>query len=179
MGKNQTHKALSQSKHSGGGGGGGDAEGLARGEGVDASFHTAEWHAARLAALQVERPSWEDWKQKQKDEENKYDLILIFNNNLCRCISSLSSFFSCLQGINDIFPTSFSLISNICREQAALEEQERLMAEYKQGLEADREKRLGHVKERKKSSKEKKRKRSSHSRKESKKSSKDNKVGSA
>jgi hypothetical protein len=72
MGKNQTHKALSQSKHSGGGGGGGDAEGLARGEGVDASFHTAEWHAARLAALQVERPSWEDWKQKQKDEENKY-----------------------------------------------------------------------------------------------------------
>jgi hypothetical protein len=71
MGKNQTHKALSQSKHSGGGGGG-DAEGLARGDGVDASFHTAEWHAARLAALQVERPSWEDWKQKQKDEENKY-----------------------------------------------------------------------------------------------------------
>ena len=78
MGKNQTHKAMSQAKHSGGGGGGGDAEGLARGDGVDASFHTAEWHAARLAALQVERPSWEDWKQKQKDEENKYAAFSFF-----------------------------------------------------------------------------------------------------
>jgi hypothetical protein len=78
MGKNQTHKAMSQAKHSGGGGGGGDAEGLARGDGVDASFHTAEWHAARLAALQLERPSWEDWKQKQKDEENKYAALSFF-----------------------------------------------------------------------------------------------------
>jgi len=78
MGKNQTHKALSQLKHSGSGGGGGsgDAEGLPSGEGVDASFHTAEWHAARLEALQVERPSWEDWKQKQKEEEDKYGVIL-------------------------------------------------------------------------------------------------------
>jgi hypothetical protein len=36
--------------------------------GVDASFHTAEWHAARIAALTTERMSWEDWKKKQKDE---------------------------------------------------------------------------------------------------------------
>ncbi len=42
---------------------------LSTGEfGVDASFHTAEWHAARIAALTTERMSWEDWKKKQKDE---------------------------------------------------------------------------------------------------------------
>ena len=67
MGKNQQHKAR-QSAGKGGGGGGGE---LASGDGVDASFHSAEWHAARLAALTVERPSWEDWKQKQKAEELK------------------------------------------------------------------------------------------------------------
>lgn len=36
---------------------------------VDASFHTAEWHAARLAALQVERPSWEEWQKKRRVQE--------------------------------------------------------------------------------------------------------------
>ena len=36
--------------------------------GVDASFHTAEWHAARIAALTTERMSWEDWKKQQKEE---------------------------------------------------------------------------------------------------------------
>lgn len=36
--------------------------------GVDASFHTAEWHAARIAALTTERMSWEDWKKKQKED---------------------------------------------------------------------------------------------------------------
>ena len=67
MGKNQQHKARQQTKH---GGSAADAE-VAAGQGVDASFHTAEWHQARLAALTVERPSWEDWKQKQKDEERR------------------------------------------------------------------------------------------------------------
>lgn len=56
MGKNQTHKAMQQSKHRGGGGGGADTEQDARYNGVDASFHTSEWHAARLAALTMERP---------------------------------------------------------------------------------------------------------------------------
>lgn len=56
----------------GGGGGGGDAEAETGHAGVDASWHSSEWHAARLAALQVERPMWEDWKQKQKEEEAKY-----------------------------------------------------------------------------------------------------------
>eukprot|EP00887_Chlorella_sp_A99_P004347 scaffold15.g4347.t1 len=67
MGKNQAHKAMQAAKR-GGGGGGPEAEDP-RIVGHDASFHTAEWHAARLAALQVERPSWETWKQQQKAAE--------------------------------------------------------------------------------------------------------------
>lgn len=39
-----------------GGGGAAGEEPDSRYAGVDASFHTAEWHAARLAALQMERP---------------------------------------------------------------------------------------------------------------------------
>ena len=35
----------------------------------------------------------------------------------------------------------------MCREEAALEEQDRLMREYKEGLEEDRAKRMGLVKE--------------------------------
>jgi hypothetical protein len=66
MGKNQQHKQRQMSRA----GGGGD-DGVAGDGTVDASFHTAEWHAARLASLTVERPSYEDWKQKQKEEELK------------------------------------------------------------------------------------------------------------
>ncbi|EFN50847.1 hypothetical protein CHLNCDRAFT_141755 [Chlorella variabilis] len=57
---------MQMQKHSRGTGGGDEAQD-ARYNGVDASFHTTEWHAARLAALQMERPSWDDWK-KQQDE---------------------------------------------------------------------------------------------------------------
>ena len=35
---------------------------------MDATFHTPEWHAARIAALTTERMSWEDWKKQQKEE---------------------------------------------------------------------------------------------------------------
>jgi hypothetical protein len=38
--------------------GGGEEGQDTRYAGHDASFHTAEWHAARLAALQMERPRW-------------------------------------------------------------------------------------------------------------------------
>ena len=34
--------------------------------GVDASFHSAEWHAARIAALTTERLTWDEWKEQQK-----------------------------------------------------------------------------------------------------------------
>lgn len=54
MGKNQTHKMSQMSKHSSRGDG--EAGGGDGAYGVDVSYHTAEWHAARLAALTVERP---------------------------------------------------------------------------------------------------------------------------
>ena len=37
--------------------------------GAQVSYHTAEWHAARIAALQVERLPFDEWKRKQKAEE--------------------------------------------------------------------------------------------------------------
>lgn len=70
MGKNQQHKAMKAAMRSGSGGGAGE-DPSATAHDVDASFHTADWHAARLAALTVERPSWEDWKQKQKEIDAK------------------------------------------------------------------------------------------------------------
>ncbi|GIL90786.1 hypothetical protein Vretimale_16832 [Volvox reticuliferus] len=71
MGKNQAHKAMQRSRYAGGGGseeGGTPAfnDGL-----KDVTFHTAEWHAARIASLQVERMPWEEWRQKQKEAEGK------------------------------------------------------------------------------------------------------------
>lgn len=35
--------------------------------GVDASFHSQEWHAARIAALTTERLTWDEWKEQQKE----------------------------------------------------------------------------------------------------------------
>ena len=55
MGKNQTPQMAQMSKGSRGGDG---ESGGATADGVDVSYHTAEWHAARLAALTVERPRW-------------------------------------------------------------------------------------------------------------------------
>ena len=67
MGKNQQHKAMQQQRHSAA-----NADGeavLDTGDGtVDVTFHSPEWHAARIAALTTERMSWEDFKKKQKDE---------------------------------------------------------------------------------------------------------------
>nr|XP_009612995.1 stress response protein nst1 isoform X2 [Nicotiana tomentosiformis]XP_016481849.1 PREDICTED: stress response protein nst1-like isoform X2 [Nicotiana tabacum]XP_033514569.1 stress response protein nst1 isoform X2 [Nicotiana tomentosiformis] len=37
---------------------------------VDGSFHTPEWHAARLASLKTSHTvTWEEFKKKQKEEE--------------------------------------------------------------------------------------------------------------
>ncbi len=58
---------MQQSRH--GGGGDPDAAVPDVGDGtVDVSFHSPEWHAARIAALTTERVSWEDFKKKQKEE---------------------------------------------------------------------------------------------------------------
>lgn len=63
MGKNQQHKQQQRSRH------GGEGEDLPTGDtSVDVSFHTPEWHAARVAALTAERKTWEEWKSEQKEK---------------------------------------------------------------------------------------------------------------
>ena len=42
---------------------------------VDVTYHTPEWHAARIAALTVERIPYEDWKKKQKEEAARQALL--------------------------------------------------------------------------------------------------------
>lgn len=53
-----------------------EATDLQKSEGFDASFHTSEWHQARLAALTVERPTWESYRSKQKLELAKQQAVL-------------------------------------------------------------------------------------------------------
>lgn len=66
MGKNQQHVARQIASHS-------RQDQVEEEAGdlntIDTSFHSAEWHAARLAALQVERPSWEEWQKKKRVKE--------------------------------------------------------------------------------------------------------------
>ena len=50
--------------------------------GVDASFHSAEWHAARIAALTTERLTWDEWKEQQKEH-------LMSEEAVVRCPSCL------------------------------------------------------------------------------------------
>lgn len=64
MGKNQQHE---QRKRAMGGEGEGAPEAVEGG--VDVSFHTPEWHAARVAALNTERMSWEEFKQKAAEKQ--------------------------------------------------------------------------------------------------------------
>ena len=71
MGKNQQHKQMQRQRHSGSEVGPDGQVELAGDGTVDVSFHSPAWHAARVAALQTERMSWEDWKLKQKEEEAK------------------------------------------------------------------------------------------------------------
>lgn len=70
MGKNQAHKQMQRAKMSSHAATGPDEEindGM-----MDGSFHSPEWHAARLAALQTSHTvTWEEWKQKQKEEAKK------------------------------------------------------------------------------------------------------------
>ncbi|CAD7695679.1 unnamed protein product [Ostreobium quekettii] len=65
MGKNQAYKAMQRAKHAT------TADGHLEAEdgSVDASFHTPLWHAARVAALKVQRIPWEEWKKKMKEDE--------------------------------------------------------------------------------------------------------------
>eukprot|EP00246_Nothoceros_aenigmaticus_P001426 TRINITY_DN11939_c0_g1_i1.p1 TRINITY_DN11939_c0_g1~~TRINITY_DN11939_c0_g1_i1.p1 ORF type:complete len:215 (-),score=51.79 TRINITY_DN11939_c0_g1_i1:187-831(-) len=70
MGKNQAYKAMQRAKmasHTAAGGVDDVDDGM-----MDGSFHSPEWHAARLASLQTSHTvTWEEWKQKQKEEAKK------------------------------------------------------------------------------------------------------------
>ncbi|XP_057778085.1 uncharacterized protein LOC130996821 [Salvia miltiorrhiza] len=66
MGKNQAYKAMQRGRLGSSSAGPEEVEdGL-----VDSSFHSPEWHAARLASLKTSHTvTWEEYKKKQKEEE--------------------------------------------------------------------------------------------------------------
>ncbi|XP_019174634.1 PREDICTED: protein FAM133-like [Ipomoea nil] len=68
MGKNQAYKAMQRARL---GSSSAAPEEIEDGM-VDGSFHTPEWHAARLASLKTSHTiTWEEFKKKQKEEEIK------------------------------------------------------------------------------------------------------------
>ncbi|XP_020705091.1 uncharacterized protein LOC110116006 [Dendrobium catenatum] len=67
MGKNQAYKAMQRARLSGSAGAEEVEDGM-----VDGTFHSPEWHAARLASLNKSHTvTWEEFKRKQKEEELK------------------------------------------------------------------------------------------------------------
>ncbi|KAK8511027.1 hypothetical protein V6N13_013441 [Hibiscus sabdariffa] len=68
MGKNQAYKAMQRARLGSTSAGPEEAEdGL-----VDGSFHSPEWHAARLASLKTSHTvTWEEFKKKQKEDALK------------------------------------------------------------------------------------------------------------
>ncbi|XP_054811333.1 uncharacterized protein LOC129312686 isoform X2 [Prosopis cineraria] len=66
MGKNQAYKAMQRARLGAGSAGPEEVEdGM-----VDGSFHSPEWHAARLASLNTSHTiTWEEFKRKKKEEE--------------------------------------------------------------------------------------------------------------
>lgn len=68
MGKNQAYKAMQRSRVGSSAGGPEEVE-----DGMtDGSFHSPEWHAARLASLKTSHTiTWEEYKRKQKEDEVK------------------------------------------------------------------------------------------------------------
>ncbi|XP_057546811.1 uncharacterized protein LOC130825547 isoform X2 [Amaranthus tricolor] len=68
MGKNQAYKAMQRSRV---GSSNAAPEEIEDGL-VDGSFHTPEWHAARLASLSTTHTvTWEEFKKKQKEDALK------------------------------------------------------------------------------------------------------------
>ncbi|CDP08057.1 unnamed protein product [Coffea canephora] len=68
MGKNQAYKAMQRARL---GANSAAPEEINDGM-VDGSFHSPEWHAARLASLNKSHTvTWEEFKRKQKEEEMK------------------------------------------------------------------------------------------------------------
>ncbi|KAK6930437.1 hypothetical protein RJ641_004531, partial [Dillenia turbinata] len=68
MGKNQAYKAMQRARVNSSSAG---PEQIEDGM-VDGSFHSPEWHAARLASLNTSHTvTWEEFKRKQKEDEMK------------------------------------------------------------------------------------------------------------
>jgi len=71
MGKNQAYKAMQRARLGSSSGAPGAADAPEDGM-TDGSFHSPEWHAARLASLnKTHTVTWEEFKKKQKEEELK------------------------------------------------------------------------------------------------------------
>ncbi|XP_030938725.1 protein FAM133-like isoform X1 [Quercus lobata] len=70
MGKNQAYKAMQRARLGSSSAGPDEVEdGMSQ---VDGSFHSPEWHAARLASLKTSHTiTWEEYKKKQKEDELK------------------------------------------------------------------------------------------------------------
>ncbi|XP_052171955.1 uncharacterized protein LOC127787923 [Diospyros lotus] len=67
MGKNQQYKAMQRARL--GASSSAPTEQIEDGM-VDGSFHSPEWHAARLASLKTSHTiTWEEFKKKQKEDE--------------------------------------------------------------------------------------------------------------
>ncbi|GLJ49779.1 hypothetical protein SUGI_1057160 [Cryptomeria japonica] len=67
MGKNQAYKAMQRAKMATAGGPDEIEDGM-----MDGSFHSPEWHAARLASLQTSHTvTWDEFNRRQKEAERK------------------------------------------------------------------------------------------------------------
>ncbi|PIA29612.1 hypothetical protein AQUCO_05800024v1 [Aquilegia coerulea] len=66
MGKNQAYKAMQKARSGSSSAAPDDLEdGM-----IDGTFHSPEWHAARLASLKTSHTiTWEEFKKKQKEDE--------------------------------------------------------------------------------------------------------------
>jgi len=43
---------------------------------ADVTYHTAEWHAARIASLSQTRMTWDEWRKAQKEQQAKEDALV-------------------------------------------------------------------------------------------------------
>ncbi|RVW14020.1 hypothetical protein CK203_086434 [Vitis vinifera] len=92
---------------------------------VDGSFHSPEWHAARLASLKTSHTiTWEEFKKKQK-------------GNCGRSILGLMSQFPCLH-------SGLGPMEDELRKGELEADKDKMMREYRAQLDAERASKLAH-----------------------------------
>ncbi|KAI8028989.1 hypothetical protein LOK49_LG01G02522 [Camellia lanceoleosa] len=81
MGKNQQYKAIQRARLGASSTGHDEIEdGM-----VDGSFHSPEWHAARLASLETSHAvTWEEFKMKQKEDEMRKGELEVDKDKMIR-----------------------------------------------------------------------------------------------